>query len=225
MVKSGDLFGDAVNIAARIQGLAQPGSVCVSGAAYEYVRTALPLDFEDIGAQHVKNLETPIRAYLARPSGETRLQALPPVHRRAEAHLARRFHTLCHVAMMEVTSPETLEPVEFAAIASLDDAPGIDPDRLAERMGIDLSTAQRTVRHLESRGFVERLLKVDGEGPCVFGVTPAGENILQRLSPAILAAQDRIMAPLSDREREMLIELLTRIIKVGNIKADGGNDL
>jgi len=53
MVRSGDLFGDAVNVAARMQGLAEPGSVCVSGAAYEYVRTALPLDFEDIGAQRV----------------------------------------------------------------------------------------------------------------------------------------------------------------------------
>ena len=51
MVRSGDLFGDAVNVAARMQGLAPPGSVCLSGAAYEYVRTALPLDFEDIGAQ------------------------------------------------------------------------------------------------------------------------------------------------------------------------------
>ena len=55
MVRSGDLFGDAVNITARIQGLAKPGWVCLSGAAYEYVRTTLPLDFEDLGAQHVKN--------------------------------------------------------------------------------------------------------------------------------------------------------------------------
>src|SRR5262249_46377460 len=103
MVKNGDLFGDAVNVAARMQGLAQPDSVCVSSAAYEYVRMALPLDFEDIGAQHVKNLEAPIRAYLARPSGESRLRALPPVHRRVVSHLARRFHGLLHAAILEVT--------------------------------------------------------------------------------------------------------------------------
>jgi adenylate/guanylate cyclase family protein len=124
MVRSGGFFGDAVNVAARMQGLAELGSACVSGAAYDYVRTALPLKFEDIGAQRVKNLEVPIRAYLARPSGAPLSRALPPVHRCVEAHLARRLHALCHAAMMEVVGPKDLEPVEFAAIASIHDAPG-----------------------------------------------------------------------------------------------------
>ena len=224
MVRSGDLFGDAVNVAARMQGLAAPGLVCVSGAAYEYVRTALPLDFEDIGAQRVKNLEVPIRAYLARPSGAPLSRALPPVHRRVEAHLARRFHALCHAAMMEVVGPEDLEPVEFAAIASIHDAPGIDQAQLAERMGMDPATARRVVRHLERRGFVERLPKAGGGRSPVLGPTPAAAEILQRLRPPIRAAHDRIMAPLSDREREMLLDLLGRVIKAGDVKAGGGSD-
>jgi DNA-binding MarR family transcriptional regulator len=225
MVKSGDLFGDAVNVAARMQGLAQPGSVCVSGAAYEYVRVALPQDFEDIGAQRVKNLETPVRAYLVRPSSEPRLQALAPAHRRVVSHLARRFYGLFHAAFLEVTGPENLEPVDTGAMASLNEAPGIDLARLVERMGIDLPTARRIVRRLERRGFVERSQTSGGGRSYVFRLTPAGENIRKRLSPVILAAQDRVMAPLSEREQEMLIELLTRIIKVGNIKAGDGNDL
>jgi class 3 adenylate cyclase/DNA-binding MarR family transcriptional regulator len=224
MVRSGDLFGDAVNVAARMQGLAPPGSVCVSGAAYEYVRTALPLDFEDIGAQHVKNLEAPIRAYLARPSGQPLSRALPPVHRRVEAHLARRFHALCHAAMLEVVGPEDLEPVEFAAIASIHDAPGIDQGQLAERMGMDLATSRRVVKRLEHRGFVERSPKPDGGRSQTFSPTSAGAEILQRLRPPIRAAQDRVMAPLSDREREVLIDLLARVIKAGDVKAGGGND-
>ncbi|HZF33969.1 MAG TPA: adenylate/guanylate cyclase domain-containing protein [Candidatus Angelobacter sp.] len=223
MVRSGDLFGDAVNVAARMQGLAEPGSVCVSGAAYEYVRTAVPLDFEDIGAQRVKNLEVPIRAYLARPSGQPLSRALPPVHRRVEAHLARRFHALCHAAMIEVTGPEDVEPVEFAAIASLHDAPGIDHDQLAERMGMDLATARRIVKRLEHRGFVARSPKAGGGRSPVFSATPAGGEILQRLRPAIRAAQDRVMAPLSDREREILIDLLARVIKARDVKA-GSSD-
>lgn len=222
MVRSGDLFGDAVNIAARMQGLAAPGSVCVSGAAYEYVRTALPLDFEDIGAQRVKNFDVPIRAYLARPSGQPLSRALPPVHRRVEAHLARRFHALCHAAMTEVVGPEELEPVEFAIIASIHDAPGIDHDQLAERMGIDLATARRLVKRLEYRGFVEPSLKAGGGRSQAFGPTPAGAEILQRLRPAIRAGHDRIMAPLSDRERETLLDLLGRVIKAGDVKAGGG---
>jgi adenylate cyclase len=65
MVRGGDLFGDGVNIAARLQALAQPGSVYVSGATYEQVKKVLPLAFTDLGSQQVKNIEGPIRAYVA----------------------------------------------------------------------------------------------------------------------------------------------------------------
>jgi TolB-like protein/class 3 adenylate cyclase len=65
MVRGGDLFGDGVNIAARLQALAQPSSVCVSGATYEQVKKVLPLSFTDLGPQQVKNIEEPIRAYVA----------------------------------------------------------------------------------------------------------------------------------------------------------------
>src|SRR5262245_39812656 len=164
MVRNGDLFGDAVNVAARMQGLAEPGSVCLSGAAYEYVRTALSLDFEDIGAQRVKNLEAPIRAYLARPSGRPASHSLPPIHRRAESHLARRFYALCYAAVKEATSAEDMEePLDYGALASIHDAPGIDEQRLAERMGLDLATARRIVKRLERRGFVESSSKTGSE--------------------------------------------------------------
>src|SRR5262249_16627800 len=63
MVRAGDLFGDGVNIAARLQTLAKPGGVCVSGATYDQVRKVLPVTFEDLGAQQVKNIQEPIKAY------------------------------------------------------------------------------------------------------------------------------------------------------------------
>jgi adenylate cyclase len=65
MVRGGDLFGDAVNIAARLQELAQPESVCISGSTYEQVKKVLPLAFTDLGPQQVKNIEGLIRAYVA----------------------------------------------------------------------------------------------------------------------------------------------------------------
>ncbi len=65
MVRDGDLFGDGVNIAARLQTLAQPGSVCISGATWEQVKKVLPLAFTDLGEQQVKNIGEPIRAYTA----------------------------------------------------------------------------------------------------------------------------------------------------------------
>jgi adenylate cyclase len=63
MVRGGDLFGDGVNITARLQTLAAPGGVSVSGAAYDHVRKLLPFKFTDLGAQQVKNIEEPVRVY------------------------------------------------------------------------------------------------------------------------------------------------------------------
>jgi adenylate cyclase len=113
--------------------------------------------------------------------------------------------------------------VLFAAIASVHDAPGIDSGQLAERIGVDLATARRIVKRLEDRGFVERSSKAGGGRSQVLGLTPAGAEILQRLRPAIRAGMDRVMAPLSDRERETLIDLLARVIKARDVKA-GSSD-
>jgi adenylate cyclase len=66
MIRGGDLLGDGVNIAARLESLADPGGICLSEAAYGYVRKALPLAFADLGPQKVKNIEEPIRAYALR---------------------------------------------------------------------------------------------------------------------------------------------------------------
>ncbi|MPR11550.1 adenylate/guanylate cyclase domain-containing protein [Microvirga tunisiensis] len=63
MVRNGDLLGDGVNIAARLQSLADPGGICLSEAAYGYVRKSIPLTFNDLGEQHVKNMEEAIRAF------------------------------------------------------------------------------------------------------------------------------------------------------------------
>jgi adenylate cyclase len=63
MIKDGDLFGDGVNIAARLQTLARAGGTCISGAAYDQVRKILPLSFTDLGVQKMKNIEETVRAF------------------------------------------------------------------------------------------------------------------------------------------------------------------
>jgi adenylate cyclase len=72
MVRAGDLFGDGVNVAARLQSMAKPGSVCISSATYDQVRKVLPMTFVDLGVQQVKNIHEPIRAYQVGAPSETR---------------------------------------------------------------------------------------------------------------------------------------------------------
>jgi class 3 adenylate cyclase len=72
MDKDGELFGDGVNIAARLESLAPPGGICVSQTVAEQVAGKLPVAFDDIGPQRVKNIPNPIRAYLFVPRADTR---------------------------------------------------------------------------------------------------------------------------------------------------------
>ena len=63
MVKDGDIFGDGVNIAARIEGLAEPGGICISRGVHDHVMRKLSYRFEDLGEKSVKNIAQPIRVF------------------------------------------------------------------------------------------------------------------------------------------------------------------
>jgi adenylate cyclase len=63
IIEDGDIFGDGVNIAARLEALAEPGGICLSAAAHEQVRDRLDLAFDDLGEQQVKNIARPVRTY------------------------------------------------------------------------------------------------------------------------------------------------------------------
>jgi adenylate cyclase len=63
MAEGDNLFGDGVNVAARLEGLAKAGGVCVSGTVIDHVRNKVGLEFEDLGEQEVKNIREPVRVY------------------------------------------------------------------------------------------------------------------------------------------------------------------
>jgi len=63
IVEGSDIYGDGVNLAARLEGLAEPGGICISGKVYEEVRNKLPTAFEDLGEQEVKNIAKPLHVY------------------------------------------------------------------------------------------------------------------------------------------------------------------
>jgi len=66
IIDEGDIFGDGVNLAARLEGLADPGGVCVSRVVRDEVRDKLDVSFDDLGEQQVKNIARPVRAFAVR---------------------------------------------------------------------------------------------------------------------------------------------------------------
>lgn len=82
--ENGALFGDGVNVAARLQALATPGGVLISGAVYEHVRNRVAVRFNDVGSHQVKNITEPVRVY------EVSGPAVATLGRRITAFLQRR---------------------------------------------------------------------------------------------------------------------------------------
>jgi TolB-like protein len=63
LIEGDDILGDGVNVAARLEGIAQPGGICISSSAYDQVRDKVPVEFTDLGEQALKNIARPIRTY------------------------------------------------------------------------------------------------------------------------------------------------------------------
>src|SRR5712691_9167573 len=63
IVDADDIFGDGVNVAARLEALAEPGGICISRTVRDQIRDKLPYAFEDLGEQNVKNIARPVSAY------------------------------------------------------------------------------------------------------------------------------------------------------------------
>src|SRR6516162_2525217 len=90
IVEDGDIFGDGVNVAARLESLAEPGGLCVSGTVRDHIGDRLPYVFEDLGEQAVKNIARPVRVYALRPEAVADLSApkvspAPPISQPAVA--------------------------------------------------------------------------------------------------------------------------------------------
>ena len=69
IIDDNDIFGDGVNIAARLEGIAEPGGVCISDDAYRQIRGKVDIAFDDLGPQTLKNIAEPIRAWRVRLAG------------------------------------------------------------------------------------------------------------------------------------------------------------
>jgi adenylate cyclase len=77
LAEDGELYGDGVNVAVRLQELADPGGICVSGKVFDELQGRLSLDFEDWGDQQLKNIAKPVRAYALEGDGTVALAPKP----------------------------------------------------------------------------------------------------------------------------------------------------
>src|SRR5208337_1539777 len=71
LIEGDDILGDGVNIAARLEGVAEPGGICLSGTAYDHVRGRIDAHFADLGEKDLKNIAQPVRVYAHKPRADS----------------------------------------------------------------------------------------------------------------------------------------------------------
>jgi DNA-binding MarR family transcriptional regulator len=136
--------------------------------------------------------------------------------------LARRFQQICATFLAQVYAHEVVNDAEYAPLACVDDFPGIDQTRLAKLVGIDRTSAGQVVDKLEARGLVVRRGSKEDRRVRLLTATAKGRALRQRIRPQVLAAQDLMLAPLSLKERTLLMDLLVRVIEANEVHARPG---
>ena len=157
---------------------------------------------------------------IARPASTFMVRSSPgepaiPVRRNALA-LARRFFQISIAMVADPVAEGNLTPLQMGVLAYVNKEngePGIDQVGLAARLGIDRNNAGVIVLELEKRGLIERRVSITDRRARHLYLTPQGEKAYHRLAPNTRAAIDRILVPLQPRERELLLDLLTRVIQ------------
>jgi len=154
--------------------------------------------------------------------GRTEKSAILESHR-VPAHLARRFHQICMGVTAEILAKEDLTPQVFGVMAAVFETPGRGQRQLADQMGIDVVSFGQMIDLLEQKHLVKRELDPGDRRARRLYVTKRGADLRRRLRPALLAAQDRLLATLSKPERTALLDMLVRVIEANDSYARPGN--
>jgi MarR family transcriptional regulator, temperature-dependent positive regulator of motility len=145
-----------------------------------------------------------------------------PSHR-VPAHLARRFNQICLGVTAEILNGEGLTPLLFGVLAAVFEEPAKGQKQVAERMGVDAVNFGQMIDELEGNGLVERKIDPNDRRARKLYVTELGAALRRRLRPSPLAAQERLLAPLSPDERTALLDMLVRVVEANESYARPGN--
>src|SRR5262244_3348539 len=139
--------------------------------------------------------------------------AASPAPYRIPLPLARQFLQICTTSQAEALGGEVVAaPSRHAALACIDDFPGIEQRRLAAMINADRTNAVQIVDELEEAGLVDRRISPTDRRARELWITARGRALRQRLRPKAMESQTRVLACLSAAEQDKLIDLLARVI-------------
>ena len=123
-------------------------------------------------------------------------------------HLVRRLHQLSVALFAEECAGLDLTPVQYAAIAAIGAHPGVDATRLSDLIAFDRSTIGDVLERLEAKGWVRRTPAPQDRRQKVIELSQAGAAQLEMVRPAVHRVQQRLLAPIAETDRPVLLRLL-----------------
>ena len=130
-------------------------------------------------------------------------------------HLIRRLQQMAVAVFMQETDAYGLTPVQYSVLQGIENASGIDQKTLARSIGFDTSTIGSVIDRLEVRGWVKRNSSPEDKRVRLLTLTEEGHQLLEAVVPSMLLAQERMLDPLSKKDRVEFMRML-RILVTSN---------
>ena len=144
-------------------------------------------------------------------------------------HYIRRLHQISVAIFLQETEPFGVTPVQYAALQTVGNHPGIDQRTLARTIGLDTSTIAGVIDRLELRGLLVRNASLEDRRVRQLTLTDEARQLLTEVAPSMLKAQQLILAPLSSQDQaeftRMLRQLVTKNNELSRAPSDAGRDV
>jgi MarR family transcriptional regulator, lower aerobic nicotinate degradation pathway regulator len=135
---------------------------------------------------------------------------------RMPGHLIRRAQQISTAIFAEECGPFDLTSVQFAALSAIKSNPGVDATRLSALIAFDRSTIGDVLERMEAKGWIERYPDARDRRVKLLRLSAAGATLLRRVMPAVRRVQARLLAPLSEADRETMLRLLSTLSNTYN---------
>jgi DNA-binding MarR family transcriptional regulator len=131
-------------------------------------------------------------------------------------HLIRRLHQIAVGIFIQETEALGITPMQYAALQTVANVPGMDQRSLARATALDASTTGGVIDRLEARGLLERRTATSDRRVRLLHLTPAGHEMLRQATPLMLRTQQRILDPLPESERDSFLRQLNLLVQLNN---------
>lgn len=131
-------------------------------------------------------------------------------------HYIRRLQQIAVAIFLQETEAVGITPVQYAALQTVSNQPGIDQRSLARAIGFDTSTIASVIDRLEARGLLQRAVSPQDRRARLLTLTPTGRETLAAALPGMRRAQGRMLEPLPPAERAEFMRMLKQLVTANN---------